>query len=338
MAVPIVKDRIIGCLLGTAMGDAIGLPYEGLSRRRGVRLFGPPDRHRFIVGHGMVSDDTEHTCIVAQSLIASRGDPEAFQLQLAKRLRFWLLGCPAGIGLATLRSILRLWAGVSPHRSGVFSAGNGPAMRSAIIGASVDNVREMKKLVHVATGITHTDPKAEYGALAVALAARMARERGNVAPECFLERLISVVGEDASEFIQLVEVAVRSVDSGQTTEEFADSIGLSNGVTGYVYHSVPVTIHAWLRHPLDFRAAITAVVCCGGDTDTTGAMVGGIVGASVGKAEYRQTGWPACGNGPGLCHGWNAWLGNWRTQCFRIHLSGQLRFSTQGCCCATRFS
>jgi hypothetical protein len=36
----------------------------------------------------MVSDDTEHTCIVAQALIASAGDPDAFQRHLARRLRW----------------------------------------------------------------------------------------------------------------------------------------------------------------------------------------------------------------------------------------------------------
>ncbi len=54
------KAHIVGSLLGTAIGDSIGLPYEGLSRRRAKRLLGPPDRHRFLFGRGMVSDDTEH--------------------------------------------------------------------------------------------------------------------------------------------------------------------------------------------------------------------------------------------------------------------------------------
>src|SRR5262249_40889645 len=58
-------DAIIGCLLGTAAGDAIGLPVEGLSPRRQRRLFGEIDSHRLLFGRGMTSDDTEHTCIVA---------------------------------------------------------------------------------------------------------------------------------------------------------------------------------------------------------------------------------------------------------------------------------
>lgn len=71
---------ITGCLLGTAVGDAIGLPYEGLTRQRAARLLGAPDRHRLLFGRGMVSDDTEHTCMVAQALIVSGGDPEVLEL------------------------------------------------------------------------------------------------------------------------------------------------------------------------------------------------------------------------------------------------------------------
>ena len=56
-------------------------------------------------------------------------------------------------------------------------------------------------------------------------------------------------------------------------------------MSGYVYHSVPVAIHAWFAHPRDYRTAVTSVITCGGDTDTTAAIVGGIVGAAVGKEE-----------------------------------------------------
>jgi len=46
----------------------------------------------------------------------------------------------------------------------------------------------------------------------------------------------------------------------------------------------------WLQHQEDFRAAVLDVVRCGGDTDTTAAILGGIVGARVGKRGIPQ-GW-----------------------------------------------
>lgn len=97
-------SRIVGCILGTAVGDAIGLPYEGVSRQRLGRLLGPPERHRFLIGRGMISDDTEHTCLVAQSLIASGSDVDVFMREFGCRLRWWFASLPAGLGRGTLRS------------------------------------------------------------------------------------------------------------------------------------------------------------------------------------------------------------------------------------------
>src|SRR5271170_3707275 len=155
-----LQDRFAGLLLGTAVGDALGLPAEGLSRGRIQRMWRGQWRHRFLFGHGMVSDDTEHTLFVAQALLTHPDDVSAFQRCFAWKLRLWLLGLPAGIGLATLKAILKLWLGFSPDRSGVWSAGNGPAMRSAMIGAYfVDDAQKRRAFISAATRLTHTDPK-----------------------------------------------------------------------------------------------------------------------------------------------------------------------------------
>jgi ADP-ribosyl-[dinitrogen reductase] hydrolase len=278
------QSQITGSMLGTAIGDAIGLPYEGLSRHRAAKLLGIPVRHRLLFGWGMVSDDTEHTCIVAQSLIAAGGNVSTFQHQLASRMRLWLLGLPAGVGFATLRAISRLWLGFSPDKSGVFSAGNGPAMRSAILGVAIADLAELREFVCVAARITHTDPKAEYGAFAIALAARFACQSTTVSGDDFLRQLHSCLGDGANELIRLIDLAIASVKHGDSTSDFAADLGLKKGVSGYVYHSVPVAIHAWLSNQNNFRSAIIATVECGGDTDSVAAMVGGIVGAAVGKA------------------------------------------------------
>lgn len=53
--------------LGTAMGDGLGLANQGCSKDRQHQIYLNPIRHHFFVGKGMVSDDTEHTCMVSQS-------------------------------------------------------------------------------------------------------------------------------------------------------------------------------------------------------------------------------------------------------------------------------
>src|SRR5579863_5477682 len=228
-----IEDSIIGCILGTAVGDAMGLPSEGLSRRRIARYYPQITGHRFFFGRGMISDDTEHTCRVAQAVLVSGGDVEGFQRDLARRLRYWLIGLPASVGLATARALIKLWFGSSPERSGVFSAGNGPAMRSAILGAAYRNeTSKMRKLVRASTRITHRDPKAEYGALAVALAAQLAAlaSPASVAPGAYQEKLQEALqGETAGEFLSLTQKAVESVGRMESVEAFACGLGLGKG-------------------------------------------------------------------------------------------------------------
>lgn len=283
------EDQVVGCILGTALGDSLGLPYEGLSRRRGTKLLGPPDRQRFFFRRGMVSDDTEHLCMVAQALIDAKGNVEVFRRSLARRLRWWLLGAPAGIGLATLKSIIRLWMGCSPEHSGVRSAGNGPAMRAAVIGITYGDAPCFRDLIRASTRLTHTDPKAEYGACAIGLAAAMAKDVESVSPQNYIERLRQILPEEgAHEFLELMSGTVASASQSQSTDAYAGSLGLSQRISGYMYHSVPIAIHAWLINPLDYRAAITSVIRCGGDTDSVAAFVGGIVGVSVGQQGIPQ--------------------------------------------------
>jgi ADP-ribosyl-[dinitrogen reductase] hydrolase len=274
-------SALVGVLLGTAVGDSLGLPAEGMSRQR-IRLrWGGRWRHRFLFGRGMVSDDTEHTMFVAQALLAHPDDPIAFQRCLAWKLQFWSLGMPAGIGLATLKAILKLWVGISPSRSGVWSAGNGPAMRSAIIGVYfADDPDKRNTFVSASTRLTHTDPKAETAALAVAEAASWAVNQ-NETIEQWLKPLPNL-GHD-KEWAVICRKLTDALASAKSVEEFANLLGLQSGATGYAYHSVPVALYAWLHDRNDFRRALESALDCGGDTDTVGAIVGAIMGAHVGK-------------------------------------------------------
>lgn len=277
------KTAILGCLLGTAIGDAVGLASEGLSKRRQARLFPHLDGPRLLGHRGMVSDDTEHTCLVAQALIQSAGDPATFSTAFARRLRFWLLGLPAGVGWATLRAALKLSVGIPPSRSGVASAGNGPAMRSALLGVCYGGEpQRLCALVKASTQITHTDRRAEVGALAVALAAHISAQSPSELTETYLRALETLLGSDDAGFLPLARQAAASAEAGETTETFAASLGAGERVSGYVYQTVPVVLHAWFRFPRDYRSAVLSVIHCGGDTDTTAAIVGAIVGAAVG--------------------------------------------------------
>jgi ADP-ribosylglycohydrolase len=279
---------VAGVILGTAVGDALGLPREGLSARRAGRLFGgPPLRHRFLFGRGMVSDDTEHTCMTAQALLRAPDDGTAFARALAWRLRLWLLGLPAGTGWATLRSVLKLWLGFPPHRSGIWSAGNGPAMRAAVLGVCLGRDRErLRAYVRASTRLTHTDPRAERGAFLVALAARRGAELGppGLQGEAFLEEARQAVPDLDPELGRLLDAVAAHLRRSAPASELAANLGMRRGVSGYVYHTVPMALYCWLSHRGEYRSAVEEVISLGGDADSTGAVVGGMVGATVGAA------------------------------------------------------
>jgi ADP-ribosyl-[dinitrogen reductase] hydrolase len=281
------QERFRGILLGTAVGDALGLPAEGISRRRAAKMFQGRRRHRFVFGHGLVSDDTDHTIFVAQSLLAHPDSANRFLRRLAWSLRAWLFSLPAAVGFATLRSILRLWIGIHPARSGVFSAGNGPAMRVAPIGGFfAASGAQMDEYLAASTRITHTDPKALTGAKAIAYVTGWTlRESLNERPsiEALSALLRSAGTSDDRAWTEVVERIHDAHGQGMSVEEFAAALGLSAGVTGYVHHTVPVVVYAWYTHFGDFERTLSAVLSCGGDTDTTGAIAGALAGAVVGE-------------------------------------------------------
>ncbi len=276
-------QRLAGVLLGTAVGDALGLPAENLSPARIRRWWKGEWRMRFLFGRGMISDDTEHTLMVAQALLSHPEDSKAFQKALGWKFRWWLTALPGSVGLATAKACLRLWIGFPASKAAVASAGSGPAMRSAIIGAYFASEPERRhEFVQSSSRLTHRGWQAETAARAVAECVAMAvREQRQPEVAAVTESLRAISKEE--EWQGVLSHVESSLGAGHSVGEFVRALGLEKGVTGYSLHVVPVAIYAWLRHPGDFRTALIAVLECGGDTDTVGAILGAMIGAAGGK-------------------------------------------------------
>jgi len=274
---------IHGCLAGGAIGDSLGLPYEGLSANGGIRLLGPPIPNKLIWGYGLVSDDTEHACLTAISLTKSHFNPDLFGSQLASCLKLWFLCLPPATGIATAKACLKLILGVNHKLSGVFSAGNGPAMRAAVIGCSVEDQILIKSLIGVSTAITHRDQRSNDGALLIALAANWCRYSQGLNPESFfhfVEDNLAVPSDKI--FAEKYTILRESLQSGEKTKDFADTIGMSNGVSGFIIPTTLIALHAWLSNLESFTDVITTCIFCGGDTDTVAAIAGALSGAYLG--------------------------------------------------------
>lgn len=273
-------SKISGCIFGTAIGDAVGLKREGLSRDRAIWLHGSDPSPDLIFGKGFCSDDTEHTVLVGVAYLKSGGDVESFEKIFAKLLRKWLLTCPAGIGLGTLRAIIKSFF-VGTKRSGSSSAGNGPAMRAGLIGLLARDDQHLEELIHVSTRITHADPRAEEGALVVARAARFAANNPTADSTQFLKLITPELnGEELRNHFVTMQQALQA---GLEPGEFAATRGWEKGPTGYVNQTVPMAVYCWAFSPNDFKAVVTNAVLLGGDTDSVGAIAGAIAGAGCGE-------------------------------------------------------
>jgi ADP-ribosylglycohydrolase len=162
-------------------------------------------------------------------------------------------------------------------------------MRAAIIGvwAATDS-KKLRELVKASTRLTHTDPAAEAGALAVALAAAHGSVAGvdGIEPAAFLTTVQSELAN--TKMLALLEDVVRKLQEGCSFEHYLRSAGLVKGISGYINHTVPAAIFCWLQNPGDFRESVETIICAAGDTDTTAAIVGALVGASAGVQSIPQ--------------------------------------------------
>ena len=250
-----------------------GLPAEGLSPRAIQRRFGRMDRFHLLGRTGFVSDDTEQTALLAQSLIRHPADLNRCVKAFRKSLLGWFCRLPWGIGWATLRSCMRIVLGISP--SGVWSAGNGAAMRAGILGAFFhDQLEERQAFGRAIAEVTHRDDRAIEGAMYVAeMAAACVRSpldcpRDDIQSKA---RLVVRSPQLGSALDQARDLARK----GASTSEAAENCGTS----GFVVHTVSFATFIFLRYGDNPLSALTEAISAGGDTDSIGAIVGGWLGA-----------------------------------------------------------
>jgi len=256
---PTNDARFSGLLLGTAVGDALGLPAENLSAARIQRRWHGQWRMRLILGCGMISDDTEHTLMVAQALLVEPNDADAFQRLLAGKFRWWFAGLPAGVGLATAKACLKLWVGIPPGKSAVPSAGSGPAMRSAIIGACfASNHDKRRSFVLASSRLTHRGWQSETAALAVAEAAALILSEQNHPDSSQVLATLRQLSPEP-EWQNLIATMKTRLLAQASVREFASHLGLERAVSEYALHVTLVALFAWRRHRGDFRAALISM-------------------------------------------------------------------------------
>lgn len=265
-------DRARGALLGTFVGDALGMPYEGA----GARVIPPVlEMIDARLGRGTYTDDTQMMIGLAESLRRCDViDPD----DLARTFRAHF-DPRRGYGGGTVR-VLELWErGVSVDEAarrifaGAGSLGNGAAMRVAPVAVRFG---ADKALVAVQAGrsarLTHAHPLGIDGAVVQAAAV----SAGLNDDDPLAAAVSAARTGELRERLLILKAATAVELSPQILSKPGDTVGSSAA------ESVPVAVTAAARAG-SFEQAVTVAIRCGGDADTLGAMAGAIAGARFGE-------------------------------------------------------
>ena len=299
-----VRDRALAAMQGLAVGDALGMPTQLMSRAEIARRYGAiegfrdaaPD-HPIAAGMpaGSITDDTEQALLLARALIDGAGelDPSDF----ARRLAAWEDAMRASgsldlLGPSTRAAVAAVLAGVPAERAGRTGTTNGAAMRVTPVGIawpSADLTR-LVAAVRAASRVSHDTGIAIAGASAVAAAVSAGIDGADLDDAIDLGIAAAREGAALGTWIAGADVAARigwAVGLGRGARDadpgtFLDLVGTSL----QTQESVPAAFGLLARAAGRGWDAALAAASAGGDTDTIAAMAGAIGGAIGGTAAF----------------------------------------------------
>jgi ADP-ribosylglycohydrolase len=298
-----IRDRAIGALAGLALGDALGMPTQSMSRARIAERYGPitglrdaaPDQPIAPgLPAGTVTDDTEQALLLAHLLIDGAGEIDA--IAFARALSRWEAdmvrrGSADLLGPSTKRAIQRLHDGESPDETGRDGTTNGAAMRITPVGIAVPvtDTDALVDAVVAASRVTHNTGIAIGAAAAVAAAVSACVAGAGLADALdAAERAAAAgarrghwrAGGDVGARIHWMRGWVRGMGRAALADAVADVVGTSVAAQESVVAAFAL-VEALGAEPLD---ALTLAAGLGGDTDTVAAMCGAVLGAHHGVA------------------------------------------------------
>lgn len=309
-------DRALGALQGLAIGDALGMPLQLLSRAEVRARYGPivdgfaaPAPEHPLAGGmpaGAITDDTEQALLVARLLID--GDGRIEPAALARALVAWeddmrRRGSTDLLGPSTTRAVQAVLRGEPLETAGRTGTTNGAAMRIAPVGIATPLAADdagadaLLDAVEAASSVTHATSLALAAASAVAAAVSAgvagadlpaALAAGVDAAERCRDRGHWVAGADVAERIR---AALALADALRAAEvplgEAIDRLALVVGTSLASQESIPAAF-AVLALVDDPWLAVRAAASLGGDADTIAAIAGAIAGAVHGTEPWAD--------------------------------------------------
>lgn len=268
-------DQFVGCILGLAIGDALGAPYEGGPVERLIwRLIG-----RTSDGCMRWTDDTQMALDLATALLEDDGvRPDALARRFAASYQ-WSRGY--GPGAAKILKRIRRGQSWETATKSVYvhgSYGNGAAMRAPVLALFYVTDREgLLDAARRSALVTHAHPLGVEGAVMMALAAQLLLAKHPSG------EVLAVVQMECSapELAERLSLVVSWLEKGVTVTPSEVVAKLGNGMTTPT--SCPTALYIALRHLYrPFEELMQFAVQCRGDVDTIGAMAGALWGIANG--------------------------------------------------------
>jgi ADP-ribosylglycohydrolase len=315
------RSRARGALYGLAIGDALGMPTQMLSRdeiaeRWGGFLHGfepAPPGHPIAAGMpaGAVTDDTEQAVLLGRLLVKGNGtvDPR----ELAEALVSWEQDMAARgsldlLGPSTKRAVAAVAAGTPVEQAGASGATNGAAMRIAPVGIAVGlpdppdlmppysaamrlGLSPLVDRVVAASMVTHNTGLALAGAAAVAAGVSAGISGASIARATTIATAAARLAAGRGHWVAGADVAARirwakALVAGHDPAEAAQLIYRLVGTSLATQESVPAAFAVLAAVPDDPWQACLLAASLGGDSDTIAAMTGAVAGACHGVGAF----------------------------------------------------
>ena len=243
-------------MLGAIIGDIVGSRFEfvdDILRPKNFALFTPSCRP---------TDDSFMTLAVAEALLLSKGDHEQLKKQVIASMKKVANKHPnVGWGERFHR-----WLFEESNPQPYNSYGNGAGMRMSPVGWVANSEDEVRMLSQIVTEVSHNHPEGIKGAEAIAMAVYLAR---------IGKSKNGIRGRMQEYYPELndKDFTIKNIHGKYGYDEFGNWVTCQG--------SIPQALIAFFDSE-SFEDAIRNAVCIGGDSDTIGAMTGGIAEAYYG--------------------------------------------------------
>ena len=295
-----ITERALAAFHGLALGDALGMPTQSMSRAEILADYGPitgfvaaGPRQRIAAGMaaGSITDDTEQAVLVAELLVESGGEVDP--TVLAERLLAWEArmrdrGSLDLLGPSTKLALVRLGEGVPVEEAGRTGSTNGAAMRVTPVGIAVD-ASDLTSFVDAVAHVSAPTHNTGLGiAAAAAVGAAVSAGVGGASLSDAVEVAIAAADEGGGRghWVAGGSIAARlrwalphlaGLDPDARDTALIEVVGTSVASQESVVAALALAALAE-----DPWATLCRAASLGGDTDTVAAMAGAVLGATHG--------------------------------------------------------